>query len=58
MNLKTIQIIPDKAYLESSAEYSHVNVQDTGRTHTVYFDHNTRIAATLCTLDTRIVSSI
>jgi hypothetical protein len=52
MHLKIIQIIPGKLYLESRAENCHVNVQNNCRTRTVYCNHN--IAATLCTLDTRI----
>jgi len=56
MHLRITQIIPDKLYLESSVENSHVNVQTTCRTRTVYCDYN--IAATLCILDTRIVSSV
>jgi len=53
---KSLKIIPDKLYLESSAVNSRVNIQITCRTFTVYCDHN--IGATLCILDTRIVSSL
>jgi hypothetical protein len=53
---KSLKIIPDKLYLESSAVNSRVNTQNTFQTRTVYCDHN--IGATLCILDTRIVSSL